>query len=544
MSLTNGFALFVFATLLLQFLLHPIRIGSDPAASLQCAKLTLAGAMPYKDYLVPQTPMQIYMALSPAALGNIFHLEPIFCFDICVLILAIASFWYTHHLVTTTKYRAAPGVEFSFAIAFAGLNLMLLFEFGQSQHLFLLLAVPYFVLRWLRMQEQPLTKRDAIVTGILAGIACNITLFFLPMLLVGELFLLVWHRRPRLLIRPELLSLLVFTALYLAHIWLLPASIREPLVKYVPTLSWCPFILDLRLRFAPNGVVRKELIYVFALTCAITISLGSRFPRIFKEQPLAPLAVLNVCGFSLFVLLQRGFSAHAVVFMFAGLAIANLAVFNLRLWGKKHPKTLHKWLAIALTLFFCRVALMQTRRDLVDIAMHRFDYIRTDYNAMSEILYHHSGVDDGVLLLTMHEYPAFPIILQMRRRPVTFLLHGEPLLQMGRLDNELATMLFLHIKPYEDHERLLTRLKGQILTERPKLIFVQGEELQTQMKQSGIQKILDNNYICFAVTDITYYDKSLVSKQHVTEHSGFQESTECYQLKAQPKVLAKEKGTH
>jgi hypothetical protein len=538
------FACAVFAILFAQILLHPVRIGSEPATILQCAKLTLSGLAPYKDYLVPQTPLQIYLALLPTGLGQLLHLDPIFCFNMLTLALAIFSFWYTSKLLIPAKFYAPRAVITPFAIAFAGVNLMLLFEFGQAQHLFLLFTMPYFVSRWLRSQGHQPTRAQAIFVGILAGIGSNIALSHLPLLLAWELFFLIWHRRIRLLWAPEFLAALGFSLLYLAHVFLLPVDIRKPLLKFLFALNWTPMIFDYRLKYAANGVVRRELIYSFSLICMITAGLGSSLPRLARQQPLMPLAILNVLGFSLFVLLQRGLSAHAIVFLFACLAIANLSIFSIKLWGTKHPKDLHTYMAIAFTIICCREALGQMVKDCQDIARGHFEYYQMDYGAMYDILYNFSEPEDSVLFLSMHEYPAFPTILQMRRKPVTFLLNGEPLMMMKKLDLEAVTMVRLGLVPEYDREELLRRLKAEILKQKPKLIFVQGEELRKEVNQSGIGAVLENYYMVFSVKEAGSYDDLGVNRQHMTEHSGFRENMDCYQLRQIPVDMKKEKGKH
>jgi hypothetical protein len=541
-SAANRFALAVFAILFIQILLHPLRIGSDPAAALQSAKLILSGLAPYRDFLVPQAPLQIYLALFPTGLGQILHLEPIFCFNMLTLALAIFSFWFTNKLLRQAKFYAPRAVVIPLSLAFAGLNLMLLFEFGQAQHLFLLFTMPYFVSRWLRSRGQKILRSEAICAGILAGIGSNITLFLLPLFLVWEIFFLVWHRRIRLLYSPEFLAALGFSLLYFAHVLILPVAIRQPLLKYLLALDWASMIFDFRLKYAANGVVRKELIYYFSLICMITAGLGSSMPRLVREQPLAPLAILNVCGFSLFVGMQRGLSAHAIIFMFACLAIANLSIFAVKLWGTKQPKDLHTYLAMALTLICCREALWQIGRDGKDIVSGRFQYYQTDYAAMYDILYNFSQPNDPVLFLSMHEYPAFPVILQMKRRPVTCLLHGEPLLMMKRLDLEAVTMLRLGLRPEFDREELLDRLKVEILAQKPKLILIQGEDLLKQIKESGIGDVLAKYYQVFAVKQVGSYDDLGINRQHQSEHSGFQECIDCYQLRQHPIDPTKEQG--
>jgi hypothetical protein len=535
-SATSKFAVAVFAILFVQVLLHPVRIGSDPAITLQCAKLTLvSGLAPYKDYLVSQTPLQIYLALVPTSLGQVLHLDPIFCFNILTLFLSVFSYWYTIRILRQTRFYAPRAVLIPFAIAFSGLNLMLLFEFGQSQHLFLLFTMPYFVSRWLRVQGHELPRSQAIRVGILAAIGANITLFFLPLLLAWEIFFLVWHRRRRLLYSPELLTVFGCSVLYIAHVFVLPVAIRQPLLKYLVPLNWASMIFDMRLKYNANGVVRKELIYMFSLICMITAGLGSIRPRFAREQPLAPLAILNVTGFFLFASLQRGLSAHAIVFMFACLAIANLSIFAVKLWGTKHPKNLHTYLTVAFTLICCRDALGQIIRDCKELATGHFQYCQTDYAAMYDLLYNFCEPNDPVLFLSIHENPAFPAILQMRRRPATFLLTGEPLTLMKSLDNEAVAMLRLGLLPEFDRKELLARLKEEIIAQKPKLIFVQGEELQKEIKEAGIAEVLADYYQVFSVKGVASYDDMGINRQHLSEHSGYQENTDCYMLRQIPK---------
>jgi hypothetical protein len=54
--------------MLVSVLLHPLRIGWDPALHLQCAQLIVAGGLPYVDMFDVNPPLIWYLDMLPALL--------------------------------------------------------------------------------------------------------------------------------------------------------------------------------------------------------------------------------------------------------------------------------------------------------------------------------------------------------------------------------------------------------------------------------------------------------------------------------------------
>ena len=111
------------------------------------------------------------------------------------------------------------------------------FDFGQREHLFILFAIPYVVLRWLRWEERTVRAPLAVVIGLAAGLLASLKPHFLLVMLAPELPWLARHRRPSRLFTAETMTAAAFVLVYAAHFAFLPATMRDAFFH-----RWMPFI--------------------------------------------------------------------------------------------------------------------------------------------------------------------------------------------------------------------------------------------------------------------------------------------------------------
>ncbi len=555
------FCLIIFSLLLAQILLHPLRIGSEPALALQCAKLVYGGASFYRDFLVLVSPLTIYLALIPVVLSSWLKIDTILCFNLTVFFLAIFCLIYTSYIsrlpgateelggqLPDLNYLRSPTLLAVQTVTFAGANLLALFQFGQAQHLLLLFAIPYLMTRWQRLAGKPPTALAAVFSGVFAAIGFNLTFAFLPIFFVWEIALLFWHRKLRLLLSAEVATVLVCTSLYFLHLHFLPDTIRQTFFNYVVPLNLAQFLIfDPKLIFAENGVVRDDLVLSFTGASIICLALSRTKPL------LIPLAILNTAGFSLFILNNRGLSADCFICLFAALAIANIAIAILgENCASSFSHSAKKLIAVAgsclLTIFCCRNALLQSAGDLKQVVSGQFHHLVDDYGPCAMVIAQFSKPGQPIVFLCPDDDPAFPAILQLNRQPVTFLLDGKPLQILARLEanpeiaNQITDVLnvlgFSGFSPKAERETLLRRLKAELAYQKPELFLEEGEDLISYLQQSGIQAEISSHYLPVAESSPAAYSQCGLDQRGQMEHAGFRQFVMCWKRKPNPRASA------
>ena len=140
--------------------LHPLAINPDAAMHLSAGQMLLEGKRPYVDVIDTNPPLIFYLNVIPAFIAQVLSANAIVVFSITVLVLVLASAWSVRLVVrgSQLEYDQSELALLLFAwVAFAALTkyselyiTKLVGLFGQREHIFMLLYLPLFVVRWVR----------------------------------------------------------------------------------------------------------------------------------------------------------------------------------------------------------------------------------------------------------------------------------------------------------------------------------------------------------------------------------------------------------
>jgi hypothetical protein len=192
----------------------------DTAWLLTAANRILDGARLYVDVVEVNPPLIVWFDLIPAAIARTLHLPAAPVFSAIVVLLALGSAWVTAVLVGRL-FPDRLGLRRLLTLATVFVLLPLSREdFGQREHLFLILAFPYIMIAGLRSVDRPVGPRGAIAAGLAAGAGIALKPYFVLLWLFLEVGLLVQGRRWVPKVRPESVAVVAVGALYLGAILL------------------------------------------------------------------------------------------------------------------------------------------------------------------------------------------------------------------------------------------------------------------------------------------------------------------------------------
>lgn len=158
-------------------------INLDDAWLLDVAGRVVGGERLGVDVIESNPPLIIYLMEAPVYLAKLFHISHVTGFIIYIEIIGLVTTVITFTQVKDTSLRLClifiifflPGVVF-----------------GEREHIFIMLAMPYFVSQW-RKEKAPLWY--LIVSGLLAAVGVSLKPFFVIIWLATVLTKMVLDRR-------------------------------------------------------------------------------------------------------------------------------------------------------------------------------------------------------------------------------------------------------------------------------------------------------------------------------------------------------------
>ncbi len=176
--------------------------NSDVSWLMLATKRLLAGGSYTNDFFEINPPMILYLYVPPVLLANFFHFSNMIAMKIFIYFIATISlmmcYFFTEEIFVEKEMRAI------FILMLAAVFLLFpLNEFGQREHLMMMLCMPYF------LRSAGMTS----VVGILAGLGFAIKPYFLIPFLLIELYLFSFRRI-------EFIIILLIITTYLMTIFL------------------------------------------------------------------------------------------------------------------------------------------------------------------------------------------------------------------------------------------------------------------------------------------------------------------------------------
>jgi hypothetical protein len=388
------------------FLQSRTYLNHDVAWVLWGTRAMIHGAVFGRDIIEPNPPLAWYLAWPPVLLADRFGWPIDVIYRLWVFVWAGVS-------VAALRLTLKPlsphlgDITQACICATAGLIVFLLpgREFGQREHLALILILPYLGRAAClhagcdRLHSQP----GPILIGVAAGIGFAIKPYFYAVPLLIELAILYRHRSFRLAFRAETLSIAGVALLYLGVIFLWHRPYLDTAMPLASAIYWS-FEMPLM------DVLRPALVAAAAL-----LLVGAQCAKL-KERSLPLIFLLAAAGFLVAHVVQmKGYPYHALPMISCTLLALSA------LWGRTTPRntrlTCAAYLCVAgLSLYSLGLWWVQFNRDF-GADGRIFNSIIQAVN--DEASRHEgsgggswpNGAKGGFLAISSHPIPGFPTAL-------------------------------------------------------------------------------------------------------------------------------------
>lgn len=300
-------------------------ITGDVAMYLQCGQLVLDGQVPFRDLVDVNPPLIMFLNVLPALFARLTSLPLELSGNIFMGALSLLLTIFTAALLKPLMVGSFKKYLGPVLLGAAVLSALVTYDFGQREHYFALVWLPFFFLRLFRYESNTaVSTAMAAACGLLFGIGICLKPYFLVVPIACELYWLWQSARTKsaefslfaVMTRPEMLATAGTMALYGIYFALMPQAAREIFFGEV-----LPLLLGGYSAFNVSGPFSMVNVYWYPVLAFVVLSLviaaRCRPPRVLAM----PLVVSVVAGFALVELQRKGWTYHGISMLFSALIL-------------------------------------------------------------------------------------------------------------------------------------------------------------------------------------------------------------------------------
>ena len=368
-------------------------LNHDVSWVLYSSGLMLKGAVFGKSIVAANPPLIWWISAIPNAISGLLGTPLIGTFRLCVLLAAGLSIYIADRFLAAQGASLARRSVFLMVAAYL-VSFAVSRDYGQREHLAVLLLLPYILAIAHRIEGRGLSLAGGLAIGIAAGVGVAFKPYFalVPLLLEG--FLLWRSRAPRMLVRPEAIGAGLAVALYAIAVLLFA---RTWLFDALPEISRVYWAFEQPLAGRLGPILGEFLLPAIAVIAVLRLNPSSQS---------AALA-LAAAGFFASAILQGKYYSYHLYPSYALLVLAFAA------GATGLPRRFRMLAAI--------VAAVMLAQNLHGSALTLLD--RTDRGAFGQhassvtaFVENHSPAGGSFLAISTHPYPGFPTALYADRR--------------------------------------------------------------------------------------------------------------------------------
>jgi len=521
----------IFIAVLANIFIYALRIPPEAALNLQCGLLIAEGKTPYVDFFEVASPALMYLHVIPAVVSKaLSQIHPIIIFNLFVLALSVGSCVLSAEILFRQRIREQAHVPF-FIVGLALLNLLAIGEFGQREHLFLLLYIPFLLTRWLSWSNQPSDKRLSTLAGTLGGISMCLDPLLLAIALTMEVFFLLSKMKWRPFNAIEMKVAGGVVILFICHFAFVPREFSNLYFNWALPMVLTDYLaFDDRLWWVGKTPDRRNLVYFMVIACVFALGLRR------WSSLISPCVALSLIGFFMFVLEGKSMT-YQMLPMAYGAALAFVLVTSVVAHvlhnQLKKPIVLKPALAAVLSLAAAGASVFWAIRSTPgeELDLSKFGYLGStrwiEPTTFATNLGTETSVGEKVLILNDRQRPAYPLLIQYNRRPATYLLTGYPL-RMSRLLMETFPDRAAAYSgtQFEMYERLINDIK----TVKPKFMMIEKESLGEVLTEHKVYATIDAMY-----DELGYSEWPDSDVESVYDYYAFRTALVMYKLKSETK---------
>ncbi len=455
----------------------PLRANYDTAFYLYTGRLLLEGKLLYVDWLDINPPLASYLSVIPNLAARALHIHVIPTFSLLVFGLVAWS------SLSIRKRLLSDAVGADRASAAAILICWVLYsfyvyqenDFGQRDHLCVLLFAPYFVFRWVRWETGEGSPTIGAALGFVAAVGVCLKPYFLLLPIFCESYWLLRHRTLRPLFQAETAVFVVTGLAYAAHFLFLPEAMKTELWNYI-----IPSV------FSSYTKLGRQLTYIgllnhngiFAAVLAMVLPFVVRPRKAGALWGLAQSATMIIAaGLGVYMLHSKGFTHHFDI-MFGGMAlVVGVALAESKLLrasdsrdaGERFTlRTTRGWVCALMGLLIVGITAAGAVRWIVRPPA---SYTSEPF---TKIVLKHSQTGESILVIAADMGVIWPSLLQMDRRQASryAAFAGFPMMYVGEARDTNGALNYHTVNTPKDEARFLRELEEDIERYKPRLIVL------------------------------------------------------------------------
>ena len=538
--------------LVLYCVLRPLDISHDAAINLNIGQMLIDGKLPYVDIMDTNPPLVMYLHAIPALVARWVPLHVILVYSLMVLAVAVYSVWAVRRVMAVSGLDDSEEdlaiLLLSWLVFTLALRVLNVYLFGQREHLLVLAYLPFLVMRWVRWEGGFVRRPMAIVVGVVAAMGACIKPHFVLLAVLPEMYWVVAKRAWRPLVRIETLAFVLTGLLYVTHFLLLPAQVQEALWN-----RWLPAMVS---HYDAYNVSLRHLLASPDIQFACAMILAPFVLPAFRKSGLGrlagPMAFMTLGAVFFFVLQHKGWSYHALPASAGAFLLLVLAILHLRrlapwssailaaaglatlaflvalghlhwsaapvivgwlviagllplLQGRSVPWTAPVWMSRLLAVLPHAVLAVIVARAVAVRVSKGAEYV-FEGNPIAAAVARYTSEGDPVLFISTSVEPAYPLLVQMNRRPASRYLWSfmVPMFYKGVHPGADGQFPYHVTNTPPEEARYLRELADDIAASRPALIVIvegpwqaspPGFDLVQYLGKTGFAKTAMKDYV-------------------------------------------------
>ncbi|CAN5170886.1 hypothetical protein BH11CYA1_BH11CYA1_11070 [soil metagenome] len=484
---------------------HPLLTNPDSAIYLDIAMQLLDGKVPYADIFEWNPPLIMYMNIVPVLIGRVFTLPVILCFNLLLLAGCLWSSIFS--LVIARKYMSNR----DFAAFIPVVLVTILFtaqqsvNMGEREHMFVILYLPLFILRYLRWQGVPLKKFEAILAGLGAGLGLALKPQFVFCAVMADLVMLLQRAAgvsiKKCLGNAEVVSAIIPGLFHILLILTLPGEAWNVLLNQVLPLYKYGLPFSRRsLMFMLKGHPAFSEQYVHFIAAAVLVFCFGRY----KSWLWALLAFMSAAQAN-YLLGDQAWALRMIPMDFAAYLVFGTVIglfFNLFGANERSRLAICGMIAgvMIMTGWGATVAysgyeqwkLTTEDKSLYDMAPlgYKGTCHRDELGELFFVIVSNTMPKDKVLFIGTGIHPGYPSILQSGRLCASRYIFSIPALI------EYCEKTYPKVRPWNElMQEVLSNYEKDIELYRPRLIIMETEPFTTIFHKQGFYQRIFSNYI-------------------------------------------------
>lgn len=370
----------------------------DVAWLLYVAGRVLDGAHLYRDIIEINPPLIVFLSIPPAFLARALRVTDLLVYNIGTVALALGSVALAGRLLLRVLGRGLDGERRAILLLFlAALFPLAVADFGQREHILLVLVLPYLCLSAGRARGIAVSVREGLVVGALAGLGLALKPFYVFLWLGIEAYLVFGRRVGAPWKRAETLAICGVQVLYLAAVLVLTPD-------YLPLLRWLGPVYMSLLPQPLGAILLSAEGGGLALLSVLAIAAP---PAVDEYRALRSVLLIAAAASLVGVLLQhKGWSYHYYPTRAEALIVLGVVLLSV---GPPSPRRLTRVLAtLSVLLLALDLGVVVTRRAREALAQGRFE--RAVVRGQMVPLVRRYAREGPVLALTVSLTPSFPLV--------------------------------------------------------------------------------------------------------------------------------------